>query len=121
MRAHSGQDALVWHDQVFVGFGHRVYVVDPKQQSASETFLGPTLGYFGAFYAGQDYLLVASGESLFRLAPDGTILWKRSNLGVDGVVVKSVENGAIHGEGEWDPPGSWIPFVLQLESGDWRR
>jgi len=112
------QDALVWHDHVFVGFGNRVYVIDPNQQSASEISLGPTFGYFGAFYAGRDYLLAASGESLLRLAPDGTTLWRRSNLGVDGVVVKSVENGLIHGEGEWEPPGSWVPFVLQLESGD---
>src|ERR1700724_4169256 len=37
------QDALVWHDQVFVGFGNSIYVIDPKQQSASEISLGPTL------------------------------------------------------------------------------
>jgi hypothetical protein len=115
------RDALVWHDHVFVGFGNRIYVIDPKQQSASEISLGPTSDYFGAFYATRDYLLAASGESLLRLAPDGTVLWKRTNLGVDGVVIKSVDNGLIQGEGEWDPPGSWRPFVLQLESGDWGR
>jgi hypothetical protein len=61
------QDALVWHDHVFVGFGNQVYVVDPKQQSVSEIFLGPTLGYFGAFYTGQDYLLVADVMPLAEL------------------------------------------------------
>ena len=35
------QDALVWHDHVFVGFGNSIYVIDPKQQSASEISLGP--------------------------------------------------------------------------------
>ena len=39
--------------------------------------------------------------------------------GVDGVVVKSVDNGLIYGEGELDPPGSRRPVVPQLESGDW--
>jgi hypothetical protein len=91
------QDALVWCERVFVGFGHRVYVIDPKKQSASEIYLGPFLGYFGHFYASQNYLLVASGESLLRLAPDGTILWRTPNLGLDRVVVNSVEKGVIQG------------------------
>ena len=111
------QDALVWHDHVFVGFGNRVYAIDPKKQSASEIYLGPLLGYFGHFYASQGYLMVASGESLLRLAPDGTILWRTPNLGLDGVVVDSVENGVIQGRGEWDPPGGWRPFALRLDSG----
>jgi hypothetical protein len=111
------QDALVWYNRVFVGFGHRVYVIDLKKQSASEIYLGPLLGYFGHFYASQDYLLVASGECLLRLAPDGTILWQTPNLGLDGVVVNSVEKGVIRGEGEWNPPGGWRPFALRLDSG----
>jgi hypothetical protein len=112
------QDALVWRERVFVGYGHRVYVIDPKAQLASEIFLGTCCGYFGAFYVGQDYLLVASGERLLRLAPDGRVVWTTPNLGLDGVDVKSVENGLIQGEGEWDPPGAWKPFVLRLESGE---
>jgi hypothetical protein len=111
------QDALVWCGRVFVGFGHKVYVIDPKLQVGSEIFLGPTSGYFGHFYAAQDYLLVASGESLLRLAPDGKVLWGTSNLGIDGVVVNSVKNGLIEGEGEWDPPGGWKPFLVRLDSG----
>ena len=112
------QDALVWCEHVFVGYGHRVYVIDPKKQLASEIFLGTCLGYFGAFHAGHDYLLVASGEDLLRLAPDGQVLWSAPNLGFDGVDVKSVVNGLIRGEGEWDPPGGWKPFVLRLDSGE---
>jgi hypothetical protein len=93
------QDALVWCERVFVGFGHSVYVIDPKTESASKIYLGPFWGYFEHFYASQDYLLVASGESLLRLAPSGTILWRTPSLGLDGVVVNSVENGLIPGGG----------------------
>lgn len=107
-------DALVWSDRVFVGFGHRVYIIDPGKQSASEIYLGRE---FLHFYANQDYLLVASAESMLRLAPDGTILWRTSNLAIDGVVVNSVEKGVIQAEGEWDPPGGWKPFALRLDSG----
>jgi hypothetical protein len=111
------QDALVWCGRVFVGFGHKVYVIDPKLQTGSEIVLGPICGYFGHFYAAQDYLLVASGDSLLRLAPDGKVLWSTSNLGIDGVVVNSVKHGLIEGEGEWDPPGGWKPFLVRLDSG----
>lgn len=107
-------DALVWGDRVYVGFGHRVYVIDPKKQSALEIHLGRE---FLHFYASQDYLLVASADSLLRLALDCTILWRTSNLAIDGVVVNSVENGLILGEGEWDPPGGWKPFTVRLDSG----
>jgi hypothetical protein len=112
------RDAVVWYDRVLVGFGHRVYVIDPKRQSASQIYLGPFSGYFGHLYASKDYLLVASGDSLLRLAPDGAILWKTPNLGLDGVVVNSVEKGVIQGQGEWDPPGGWKPFVLRFDSGE---
>jgi hypothetical protein len=111
------REAIVWCERVFVGFGHRVYVIDPKKKSDAEIFLGDYAGYFRHFYAGDDYLLVASGESLLRLAPDGAILWRAPNVGLDGVVVNSVENGLIQGEGEWDPPGGWKPFTVQLDSG----
>ena len=107
-------DARVWSDHVFVGFGYRVYVIDPKKQSASEIYLGRE---FLHFYTNQNYLLVASAESLLRLVPEGTILWRTSNLAIDGVVVNSVENGLIQGEGEWDPPGGWRPFTVRLDSG----
>lgn len=112
------QDALVWRDRVFVGYGHRVYVLHPKEQSGFEILLGSGCGYFGAFYATQDYLLVASGESLLRLSPEGKVLWRAPDLGLDGVIVTSVENGTIRGEGEWDPLGSWKRFALRLDSGD---
>jgi hypothetical protein len=115
------QDALVWCERVFVGFGHRVFVIDPKTRLASEIFLdevGEGFGYFGDFYAGKDYLLVASGDSLLRLSSDGKVLWSAPNLGLDGVVVTSVQNGTIQGDGEWDPPGGWKPFALRLDSGE---
>ena len=113
------RDALVWCEHVFVGFGHRVYVINPENKSVSEISLGTDgWDYFGAFYTGGNYLLVASGQSLLRLLPDGKVLWAASNLGLDGIVVKSIDNDTIQGEGEWDPPGGWKPFTLRLDSGE---
>ena len=82
-----------------------------------QIFLTGIAPYFGAFYAGPDYLLVASGDSLLRLGHDGRLLWAAHGLGLDGVIVGLVENGVIQGQGEWDPPGGWKPFALRLDSG----
>jgi hypothetical protein len=46
------QDAIVWHDHVFVGLGHTVYVIDPKARLGFALRLE---SYFSAFYLGEDY------------------------------------------------------------------
>jgi hypothetical protein len=111
------QDAIVWNNRVFVGYGESVYIIDPLTRISSQMFLAGLAPYFGAFYTGPNYLLIASGDCLLRLGQDGRVLWVSCDLGLDGVIVKSVENGMIQGEGEWDPPGGWRPFALHLDSG----
>jgi len=111
--------AVVWSEHVFVGVERLVYVIDPKRAFASEIFLdSDAWGYFGHFYPDHEYLLVASATALLRLAPDGNVLWNRSDLGLDGVVVNSVEDGLIKGEGCWDLDEEWKPFLLRLDSGE---
>jgi hypothetical protein len=110
----SANDAIVWREHVFVGFGDAVYVIDTEARSGVAVRLP---SYFAAFYPGTDYLLIASGAELLRLAPSGEVLWRAHDLALDGVVVERVENGLISGEGEWDPPGGWRPFTLRLETG----
>ena len=109
------KDAIAWEHRVFVGYGNAVYVIDPQKHSSSVIILG---SYFAAFYGARDYLLVASGEGLVRLSPRGEVMWRASELGVDGVLVNVIEDSLIRGEGEWDPPGGWRQFVLRLDSGE---
>jgi hypothetical protein len=109
------KDAIAWGQRVFVGYGNAVYVIDPQRQSSSMIILG---SYFAAFCAAKECLLIASGEGLLRLSPRGEVMWRASELGIDGVLVKVIENSLVKGEGEWDPPGGWRPFVLRLDSGE---
>jgi hypothetical protein len=109
------KDAIAWGRWVVVGYGNAAYVIDPQKQSGSMIILG---SYFTAFYTAKDYLLVASGEGLLRLSSNGEVMWRASQLGIDGVLVKVIEDSLIKGEGEWDPPGGWRPFVLRLDSGE---
>lgn len=107
-------DALVWREWIAIGFGHRLYLVRLSDRATSSLNLE---GYFGHMYCGELYLLVASGSRLFRLEPDGTVLWKSERLGIDGVVVTDLNNATIKGEGEWDPPEGWKPFTIEAKNG----
>jgi hypothetical protein len=116
--SYVSQDVIVWREHVFVGCGHTVHVIEPKKQMGRTISLGGTCAYFSAFHAGPEYLLVVSGEGVLRLDPDGEVLWKASDLAIDGVTVESIEGGLIKGSGDWDPPGGYRPFVIRLDSGE---
>lgn len=108
------EDAIVWSGLLVIGWGERLYLVDLDTHASAVSELG---GYFGHLYAAADYLLIASCDRLFRFAADRTMLWRSERLGIDGVIVDSVAEGVVRGQGEWDPPGGWIPFTLDLTTG----
>ncbi|MBI5534593.1 MAG: hypothetical protein HY898_17840 [Deltaproteobacteria bacterium] len=112
--AHAFQEALAWADFIVVGFGAQVHLVSSAARTPSTFALD---GYFGHLYALDDCLLVADAERLRCIDKSGSLLWASVALGIDGVVVHSIREGIVEGEGDWDPPGGWRPFRLQLASG----
>ncbi len=108
------QDAIIWHDLLVIGFGSHVHVITLADQATLELALGE---YFDKLYPQDDYLLIASGERLFRMQPDQSIRWRSELLGIDGVLVHEVDAETIRGDGEWDPPGGWRPFTVRVVDG----
>ena len=108
------EDAIVWRDTLVVGFGSHVHGVRLASRSSVTI---PLEAYFGHFYPTTDYLLIASCEHLFRMAPDGSIAWKSGILAVDGIVVHDPGPPTIRGDAEWDPPGGWRPFSVSATDG----
>jgi hypothetical protein len=76
-------------------------------------------GYFGHLYVYQNHLYVCDADSLFCIGWNGSIVWKATGLGIDGVVVEDFSEDRISGIGEWDPPGGWKHF--ELDPGTGRR
>jgi len=111
---YAFQDAIVWRDNLVIGIGSYVHAVSLRDRSVVTIALDD---YFGYLYPTTDYLLVASGGSLYRMEPDRTIAWQNSDLAIDGVVVSDPGPPIILGEGEMDPPGGWIPFSLLASNG----
>jgi hypothetical protein len=117
---YAFEDVIVWREFVVIGFGSRVHMVNYQTQ---ETITFELDSYFGHFYPEDEWLIIASGYRLLLIGPTGSVSWKTEELGLDGVIVDSVANGLIHGQGEWgqgewDPPGGWRPFQVRLDTGE---
>ena len=74
-------------------------------------------GYFGSFYELADKLMVCSASQIIALNLDGQELWRTEGLGFDGVIIQQHDATSVSGDGEMDPPGGWLPFVLDHRTG----
>jgi hypothetical protein len=108
------QDAIVWHDNLVIGFGSHVHVVALADRSTVTVSLG---GYYGHLHPTPSYLLIASADRLFRMEPDRSVLWRTDTLAVDGVVVHDAGPPIIRGEAEQEPPRGWEPFTITATDG----
>jgi hypothetical protein len=107
-------DLITWGRFVVLGWDAAVHLVDPVARRVRKVECD---GYFGHLYPLDHWLLVATASELICLDDRGDVVWRRGNLGVDGVTVASTTDGLIRGEGEWDPPDGWRPFQLSLATG----
>jgi hypothetical protein len=117
------QEARMIGDKAFIGFGERLFVVDiTTEHVVVHKMSGYFCGLFDAEeleYVGSEFSILASSASeLLAFNQDGTLLWKTEGLGFDGVIVHKVSPAGIEGDGEWDPPDGWEPFVLSSRTGE---
>lgn len=108
--------------RVAIGFGGHLHWIDLATRTARSLEMD---GYFGGLYTPGDFglpgspfaLLAASATSLLRFTVEGELVWEAGDLGIDGVIVHDVDASRITGTGEWDPPGGWKDFELELDTG----
>lgn len=111
------QEVVIWRDIVVIGCCHHVFLVPLQGDKVATIDLD---GYFGQVYLNGEVLLVASQYRLFRLSPNGKVIWTSQELGIDGVKIDRIQDGLVHGRGEWDPPDGWKEFAVRLDSGEFR-
>ncbi|MBN1429987.1 MAG: hypothetical protein JXB07_16580 [Anaerolineae bacterium] len=133
--------ATIWQTWAVIGHGHSLYFVDLESRNAKPYWLDAPgsvdidageghssheemsteprtiTPYFGHLYTGDDYLLAATGSSLLRFDANADMVWEAHSLGIDGVLVHNIDGYCVSGDGEWDPPGGWLPFTLDLRTG----
>jgi hypothetical protein len=123
-RIEDWRDEFCLQDVVLIA-GHEC--VHRISVAAAPELLSPlnVSGYFAAFYAPDDLdapeesfiALVAGCEYVIRIDSGGNVVWTSDRLGIDGVVLHRMADGRIEGQGEWDPPGGWERFVIDLVTG----
>lgn len=102
-----------WRGSVVLGAGHRLVFFQ------DETSVVHRLGEaFTHLYEDEACLLVTTDARVWRFDGFEGAVWTSPQVGLDGVLVLSVTGGQVLGEGEWDPPGGWRPFALDLASGE---
>ncbi|MBS2036835.1 hypothetical protein JST97_17725 [bacterium] len=113
--SHAFEDCLYWQGALWVGVGSRALRIALATLEMREFQLD---WYFGSFFPLEQDLLVCSATRIMRLDPPGNLIWVSPELGLDGVLVSHVDHGVIEGQGEWDPPGGWRDFRLDLDRGE---
>lgn len=108
------EDVCIWQDLLIIGYGSTLYCVDIATRAAR---IYPLDGYFGSITMGDGYCLIASATCILRIDRMGAKLWESKEIAVDGVIISNVDDDTITGDGEWDPPGGWRPFALNLATG----
>ena len=108
------EECLEWQSALWVGFGNRVFRIGLAELDTREYRLD---SYFGSFYPLDHSLLICSACRLYHLDALGNVLWTSPEIGLDGVLVSEVSQFVIEGQGEWDPPGGWLNFRVDLNSG----
>lgn len=115
-------DFLLNESHVAIICGDHFHVFD----IATHAFTSHPLGdYVGHIYSVPDIhsdrlherVLVATYCHVFLIDIAAGILWKSRQCAIDGVIITSIETNAVLGLGEWDPPGGWESFKLDLKTG----
>ena len=115
------QDARCVDHLAYIGFGHSLFVFNTRTGTLAAH---PLDGYFGHMYDGGDFeklpaqlsVLVTSASEALAFSRTGELVWRRQNLGIDGVLLRAVSEKEIKGEGEYDPPNGWRKFTIAWDS-----
>jgi outer membrane protein assembly factor BamB len=110
------REILSLDNLLLIGCQQNFYIVNLER---NETILNLKVeGYFGSIYIDNEIIYVADACGVYSINRDGEIIWHNDNLGIDGVVIHDFQGNKILGSGEFDPPGGWVPFVLDKRTGE---
>ena len=108
-------EAVEWHHWLVIGTGERVHMINIPTMEHRVHHLASG---FESLRLHPAYLLAISCGDIAKIGPDGDVLWTARPDGTGmGLVVKTVADGVITGEAEWEMGEDWRPFEIELESG----
>jgi hypothetical protein len=109
------KEALIFNNLLVVGHYEFLYLFDLVSNTA--IVRSQMAGYFGHLYVNDNQLFVSGASAIYCFDSRGKMIWKNSNLGIDGVFISDFDKDKIVGSGQWDPPGGWRDFILDRSTG----
>jgi uncharacterized secreted protein with C-terminal beta-propeller domain len=109
------KEACILNDILAIGLYQFLYLFDLKRKQYIRRY--EMAGYFGHLYLHNNRLYVTDSGNMYCITPNSNIVWENRNLGIDGVLVEEFQDDYILGSGEWDPPGGWVDFKLDINTG----
>jgi hypothetical protein len=109
------KEAVVFNNLLIVGHYQFVYIYDLLQNNGILRM--EVSGYFGHIYIDGDKFYISDASGIYCFNGTGRVVWRNTQLGIDGVFISDFNNTEITGSGQWDPPDGWNDFILDKETG----
>ena len=109
------REAIQYNNIIIAGFGDSLYIFDTFTNT--EILALPLDGYFGHLYLEAEELYVTNCSGVWCISLNGELKWYSKNLAVDGITINDFTIDEIHISAEIDPPGGWVPLILDRKTG----
>lgn len=114
-KSGSFKQAIRFKDLLLIGLGEYFYAYDISKKELK--VVSVLQFYFSKIYVFDERFLVCDACNIYCYNKDCQLIWRADNLGIDGVIINQFTNGILIGEGENDPPGGWITFKIDFQTG----
>jgi hypothetical protein len=109
------REAILINNILAVGCHDYFYLFDIAQSKNIISY--KVADFFGHVYHDENLFYFSDYTGLYCIDFNGDIIWHKTNLAIDGVIIESFSFDKIYCAGEWDPPGGWVKFVLDKKTG----
>lgn len=110
------REVMVVNNILAVGHEEYFYLYDLNTKNSIVIF--KVDGYFSHLYLHENIFYIADASGIMAINKAGDILWENHSLAIDGVIINDFDEGKIYGSGEYDPPGGWRDFIIDLATGE---
>ena len=110
---------LVWEEAGVALLGGGSTLCAVELESGAERLRRPVDMYFGSFELDPElaHLYVCGGTNIQKFDRDLNCLWTSEPIAVDGITGVEFQGQSLHVMAERDPPGGWVPVVLDVRTG----
>lgn len=114
---HYFDTACIFNQYLCVGVVDTVIFIDLDSLNYKSEKLDM---YFGYFYVYKDMLFIASGVGITAYNKELKVIWKNSDLAVDGVIIygESKDGKYLEISCEMNPPGDWQKKIIDISTGN---